>query len=42
MIALSVRHNCLHDSGAVEDHRLEDTAICCMISPSDATWRPER
>jgi len=42
MIALSVRLNCLHDSGIVEDHRIEDTAICCMISPGDATWRPER
>jgi len=42
MIASLVRLNCLHDSGAVDDHLIEDTAICCMISPGDATWRPER
>jgi hypothetical protein len=42
MIASSVRLNSLHNSDAVEDHRLEDTASCRMISPGDATWRPER
>jgi len=42
MIVSSVLFNCLHDGGIVEDHRIEDTAICCMISPGDATWRPGR
>lgn len=42
MIASSVRLNCLHDSGIVEDHLIEDTATCYMISPGDATWRPGR
>jgi hypothetical protein len=42
MIALSVRLNCLHDSDTVDDHLIEDTASCRMISPGDATWRPER